>query len=97
MTDFIKFLEEVDSKNVMQCLKKRPETIKENLRTFREELQDLETTAPVILAFGKDTHRLLKATLNRNEYSKLVRLTHYSHQIGKEAYKETVFREIESQ
>jgi hypothetical protein len=60
-------------------------------------MQDLKATAPVILAFGKDTHKLLSETLNRNEYCKLIGLTHYSHQIGKEAYKETVFKEIESQ
>jgi hypothetical protein len=97
MTDIIKSLVEVDSKNVMRCLKARPETIEENLRTFREEMQDLKATAPVILAFGKDTHKLLSENLNRNEYSKLIRLTHYSYRIGKEDYKETVFREIASQ
>lgn len=97
MTDIIKFLEEVDSKNVMRYLRERPETIEENLRTFREEMQDLKGTRPVILAFGKDTHTLLSETLNRNEYFKLIRLTHYSHRIAKEAYKETVFKEIESQ
>jgi hypothetical protein len=34
--------------------------------------------------------------LNKNEYRRLIRLTHYSHQIGKEAYKETVLKEIGS-
>jgi len=97
MTDIIKFVEEIDSKNVMRYLQERPETIEENLRTFREEMQDLKATAPVILAFGKNAYKLLSESLNRNEYCKLVRLTHYSHQIGKEAYKETVFKEIESQ
>jgi hypothetical protein len=97
MTDIIKFLEEVDSKNVMKYLTKHPETIEANLRTFREEMQDLKATAPVILAFGKNTHKILGANLNKNEYSKLIKLTHYSHQIGKEAYKEAVFKEIESQ
>jgi hypothetical protein len=97
MTDIIKFLEERDSKNVMRYLRERPETIQENLRTFREEMQDLKATAPVILAFGKNTHGILSASLNKNEYRKLIKLTHYSHQIGKEAYKEAVFKEIESQ
>jgi hypothetical protein len=97
MTDIIKFRVEVDSKQVMRYLKEHPERIEENLRIFREELHDLRTTAPVILAFGKDTHKLLSENLSRNEYSKLIRLTHYSQRIGKEAYKETVFAEIESQ
>jgi hypothetical protein len=41
MTDIIKFLEEVASKN------------EKNLNTFREEMQDLKARAPTILAFGK--------------------------------------------
>jgi hypothetical protein len=94
MTDIIKFLEQVDSKNVMKYLKERPEIIDENLRIFREELHDLKATPPLILAFGKDTHKLVSENLNKNEYRKLIKLTHYSHQIGKEAYKEAVFKEI---
>jgi hypothetical protein len=96
MTDIIKFLEEVDSKHVMKYLKERPEIIENNLRTFRDEMQDIRATAPVILAFGKDTHKLLSENLNKNEYRTLIKLTHYSHQIGKEAYKETVYKEIGS-
>jgi hypothetical protein len=97
MTDIIKFLEEVDSKCVMKYLKERPGTIQQNLRTFRAEMHDLKATSPVILAFGKNTHKILSANLNTNEYRKLIKLTHYSHQIGKEAYKQAVFKEIESQ
>ncbi len=96
MTDIIKFLEEVDSRNVMKYLRERPEIIEKNLKTFREEMQDLKATAPVILAFGKDAHKLLSENLDKNEYCKLIKLTHYSQQIGKEAYKEAVFKEIGS-
>ena len=96
MTDIIKFLEEVDSKNVMKYLKEHPEIIEGNLKTFREELQDLKATAPVILAFGTDTHKLLSENLKKNEYHKLIKLTHYSHRMGKEAYKQAVFKEIRS-
>jgi hypothetical protein len=96
MTDIIKFLEEVDSKNVMKYLRTRPEIIEKNVETFREEMQDLKAAAPVILAFGKDAHKIVGENLNQNEYRKLIKLTHYSHQIGKEAYKEAVFQEIGS-
>jgi hypothetical protein len=97
MTDIIKCFEEVDSKRVMEHLKEHPETIQHNLRMFREEMHDLKATAPVILAFGKNAHKILSANLNKTEYFKLIKLTHYSHQIGKEAYKEAVFKEIEFQ
>jgi hypothetical protein len=96
MTDIIKFLEEVDSTKVMKHLKEHPEIIEKNLETFREEMQDIKATAPVLLAFGKDTHKLLSENLNKNEYRKLIKLTHYSHQIGKEAYKLAVSEEIGS-
>ena len=65
MTDIIKFLEEVDSKNVMEYLKERPEIIEKNLKTFREEMLDLKATAPVILAFGKDTHKILSENFSK--------------------------------
>jgi hypothetical protein len=94
MTNTIKFVEEVDSKNLMRKLKERPEIIEQNLWKFREEMQNLQATAPVILAFRRDAYGLLSENLRENEYRKLIKLTHYSHQIGKEAYKETVFSEI---
>jgi len=94
MTDIIKFLTEVHSKNVTKYLQEYPEIIEENLKTFREEIQDLEATAPIILAFGNDTYKLLRENLKMNEYGTLIKLTHYSHRIGKEAYKEAVFKEI---
>jgi hypothetical protein len=94
MTDIIKFLEEVASNNVMTYLRACPGIIEKNLETFREEMRDLKATAPIILAFGRETHKILSKYLKKNEYGKLIKLTHYSHQIGKEAYKETVFKEI---
>jgi len=97
MTDIIKFLKEVDSKRVMKYLTEHPETIQLNVRTFRDEMHDLKATAPVILAFGRNAYKILSVNLNKTEYSKLIKLTHYSHQIGKEAYKEAVLKEIESQ
>jgi hypothetical protein len=81
---------------VIKYLKEHPEIIEQHLRTFREEMQDLEAMAPVILAFGRDTHKLLIENLNKNEYRRLIKLTHYSYQIGKQTYKETVLKEIGS-
>ena len=97
MTDVIKLHEEVEAKEVMKYLKENPATIEENLKTFREEMYDLKAMAPLILAFGRDSCKLLSKYLDKNEYSRLIKLTHYSHQIRQEKYKETVFKEIESQ
>lgn len=97
MTDIIKCHEDVNSKNVMRLLKKDAKVIEKNLRHFREEMKDLNAPAPIILAFGEGTYRVLRKYLKKSEYRKLIKLTHYSHRIGKEAYKEKVLREIESQ
>ena len=102
MTDIIKFLEEVDSKNAMKHLSEHPEITEKNLKIFREEMQDLIGTSgvkespPLILAFGRDTFKILSENLKKDEHSKLIKLTHYSHRISKEAYKVAVFNEINS-
>jgi hypothetical protein len=94
MTDIIKLPGEVDSKKMMQHLKAHPTVAARSVDKFREELRDLRATAPTILAFGNDTYKLLRENLDKSEYHKLIKLTHYSHWISKEAYKEAVFKEI---
>jgi hypothetical protein len=86
MTDIIK-----------EHMKAHPDVVARNVDKFREELRDLRATAPTILAFGNNTYKLLRENLDKSEYRKLIKLTHYSHRIGKEDYKEAVFKEIESQ
>ena len=94
MTDVIKNLEMRSSNDVRSYLKNYPNVVQENISFFREEISELETREPVLLAFGVDAYNLLYSNLKRNEYSKLVRLTHYSHQISKEEYKEEVISQI---
>jgi hypothetical protein len=94
MTDIIKNLEMKSSNDVRSYLKKYPNVVQENISFFREEISELETSEPVLLAFGIDAYNLLYNNLKRYEYSKLVRLTHYSHQISKEEYKEEVISQI---
>jgi hypothetical protein len=96
MTDVIKNLEMVDSKDVKKHLKSNPHLIEQNIAFFREELKDLEASKPLILAFGVDTYNLLSSHLQGDEYSKLIKLTHYSHQISKEKYKEEILNQLET-
>jgi hypothetical protein len=42
---------------VTKHLREHPQIVEENMKMFREEMQDLRATAPVILAFGKETHK----------------------------------------
>ena len=80
----------VDSGDVKKHLKSNPHLIEQNIAFFREELNDLEAKKPLIMAFGVDAYSILLNHLRSDEYSALLRLTHYSHQISKEKYKEEV-------
>lgn len=95
MTDIIKGVVEVDSKNIPKHLKENPGALANSLEIFREELRDLGAVLPLILAFGRKAYDIIKENLCSEEYGKLIRLTHYSHQIGKEKYRETVLKEIQ--
>lgn len=94
MTDIIKNLEMKIFHDVQSLLKNNPDLVRENISLFREELSALDAKEPIIFAFGVDTYNLLNKHLRRDEYSKLVKLTHYSQQIGKEDYKKSVFGQI---
>jgi len=94
MTDIIKGVVEVDSKNIPDHLKKNPEVVRKSLETFRQELRDLGDGKPLLLAFGAMAHAVLVENLREDEYRKLIRITHYSHQIGKEQYRAKVLEEI---
>jgi hypothetical protein len=96
MTDIIKGFEMVNSNDVLKHLEENPAVIKRNIDRFREELSDLDCREPIILAFGVTAYKIIKNELKQWEYSKLVRLTHYSHQISKEKYREKVTSEINS-
>lgn len=95
MTDIIKRPGEVDSKKMMQHLKAHPDLLASSVEEFREELRELRATSPTILAFGNDTYKLLRENLDKSEYRKLIKLTHYSYRMRKEVYKERVFKEID--
>ena len=94
MTDIIKGVVEVDSKNIPKHLKENPGVLVDSLKIFRQELRDLGSVSPLILAFGRIAYDIIKENLCSEEYGKLIRLTHYSHQISKEKYRETVLAEI---
>ena len=94
MTDIIKGVVEVDSKNIPKHLKENPGVLVDSLKIFRQELRDLGAVSPLILAFGRIAYDIIKENFSSAEYGKLIRLTHYSHQISKEKYRDTVLSEI---
>jgi len=94
MTDIIKNVEMVKSADLISHLRAHPTLIHSNVTTFRQELRDLPCRRPTILAFGLAAYNLLAENLLPEEYLSLTRLTHYSHQIGKEKYRETVLAQV---
>ena len=96
MTDIIKKVEMVDSNDLLEHLKASPSLVQENVATFREELRDLNSDRPTILAFGAAAHRLLAENISHREYSRSIKLIHYSHRISKESYRQSVLAKIDS-
>jgi hypothetical protein len=94
MTDIIKGVVQPSSGELRSYLRTRPEVVQDNVSRFRSELNDLGHSKPLILAFGHGAHRLLKENLSVDDCALLVRLTHYSDQISKEAYREMVHQQI---
>ncbi len=85
MTDIIKDYEEVMSNKVMQYLRKNPEVLNENLKSFEKELQDIGSNNPIIIAFGNDSFNILSKL--KNKY-KIYKVSHYSSCISKEKLRE---------
>jgi hypothetical protein len=94
MTDIVKRVGMLDSKDLLAHVKATPALVEQNIESFREELRDLNCSAPTILAFGVGAYNIIQDNLRTAEYSKLIKLTHYSHQISKEKYREAVLKQI---
>jgi hypothetical protein len=98
MTDIIKNVEIVRSAELLRHLRECPSVVRRSVKVFREELKDLGAVKPTLLAFGFEAHALIARNIPACQYSRLIRLTHYSHRIGKskEKFRETVLAQIGS-
>jgi len=63
----------------IRALRDHSNVVDQNVRLFLGEMNDLQAPAPLILAFGRDTYRLLNEHLKNEAYRKLIGITHYSH------------------
>lgn len=94
MTDIIKDFEQKISGKVQAYLRANPAFEQENIRIFRDEIRDLGSDNPTLVAFGTVTHAILKRNLD-NQY-KILMVPHYSNYTRKEIYREEVRQVIES-
>lgn len=93
ITDIIKNHPEVDSGKVRKFLKEHTEVVAESIASFMEEISHL-APHPMIVAMGGDTYNILKDHLPASFC--IVKVTHYSFSIGKEAYREHVLSVLDS-
>ena len=92
MTDIIKDHVELHGHTVRSYLNENPDVEDKNIETFRKELKDLGTENRTIIAFGNEVYRILSRNLNK-EFN-IFRVTHYSHRINIENYRDEM-RKIE--
>jgi hypothetical protein len=85
MTDIIKDFEEKISSNVMTYLKTNKEFEKQNISLFLQELRDLKSKDPLVIAFGNHTYDILDKHFR--EIYKIIKVPHYSIHKSKEDYK----------
>ena len=85
MTDIIKDFEEKVSGNMMKYLSKNKTFEKENILKFEEELVDIGSKSPIIIAFGNDSYKILKRNF---KHYKIYKVSHYSAFINVDKYRE---------
>lgn len=81
MTDIIKDFEEKISGNVISYLKANQAFELKNVKLFQQEIEDLQSSNPLIIAFGNHVFYLLNKHFG-NKY-RIVKVPHYSNHISK--------------
>lgn len=85
MTDIIKDFTEKVSGNVVSYLKNNREFKLKNVKLFHQEITDLRSSDPIIIAFGNHVFDILDKCF-KNEF-RIVKVPHYSNYISKENYR----------
>lgn len=90
MTDVLVGLHQTDSNAVKRWIRSNPAGVDEQIERLGRELTDIGAVDPLLVAFGGAAYDVLRARIARKY--RLVKVTHYAHQIGKEPYREQVLR-----
>lgn len=92
MTDIIKDFEEKVSENVLKYLKDNKDFELMNIKLFEQEISDLKSKDPIIIAFGNVVFNILNKYFG-DKY-RIKKVMHYSQQISKKNYKEIVLKTL---
>ena len=88
MTDIIKDFAEKASNKMMHYLRNNKDFEEENILTFKQELTDLESDNPLLIAFGNDVYCVLKRNF-QDEFN-IKKVPHYSTYMSKEKYRKEI-------
>jgi len=88
MTDIIKDFNEKESGKMMSYLRANKAFEESSVEIFREELKDLESVNPTIIAFGNDAYSILSR--NFKDQYKVLKVSHYANYTSKEKYRDEV-------
>jgi len=86
LTDIIKDYDQKESGKVVSYLSSNKSIERKNVEIFREELKDLGSERPIIMALGNAVYEILKSNLGE-EYE-ILKVPHYASYINKEKYRE---------
>jgi hypothetical protein len=92
MTDIIKDFSEKASSNMMKYLSKNKDFESQNIKLFQQELIDIGSNNPILIAFGNDVYKILRRHF-KTTY-RIYKVTHYSARISKEHLR-TEFKKLE--
>lgn len=95
MTDLFKETVVLKSGDLRKLVRSDHSMVKKNIDALLEEFDDLGCDQPTVIAFGADAYNLAAKHLPPDRYERLARVTHYSHYISKENYRQRVFGELD--
>lgn len=93
MTDIIKDFDQKESGKVAKYLKENRAFENQNVEIFKRELADIGSRNPVLIAFGRDTHSILKKNFS-NQFE-ILKVPHYANYSSKEQYRQEVIAATE--
>ena len=90
MTDIIKDYENLIASNVTRYLNDNPKFEAKNIKFFKQELTDIGSDKPKLIAFGNDAYDILERNF-RDEFE-IFKITHYSAPINHDDYRNEVIK-----